>query len=434
MNSHIIAEIVAVVILVFFSAYFSATETAFTSLNRIKLKNMASEGNKKAELVLQLEAEYDKLLTTILVGNNIVNIAMTATATVLFVDLLGGYGATVATVVITIVVLIFGEISPKNIAKEKPEAFSMLSAPAIRVMILILTPINFLFTKWKRFLSKIFKLGGDHTITEDELLTIVEEAETGGSIDNEQSELIQNAIEFNDLEAWDVLTPRVRMKAVEVKTSKEDLAELFKATGFSRFPVYEEDIDHILGVVNQKDFHNYVATTNRSINEFIKPVVFVPGGVKASALLKKMQQMKAHLAIVIDEYGGTEGLVTMEDIIEELVGDIYDEHDAVMSQEIIPLQNGSFRVRGSANIEKVLDYFDIDEEMEAQTVNGWVVRNLDKLPKKNDSFQQQIDDKLMKVRVTKADDRRAREINLVVESVEDETDKLKKEKRERKGD
>lgn len=434
MDSNIIADIVAIVILVFFSAYFSATETAFTSLNRIKMKNMASEGNKKAELVLQLESKYDKLLTTILVGNNIVNIAMTAIATVLFVKLLGGYGATVSTVVITIVVLIFGEISPKNIAKEKPESFSMVSAPFIRVLMLILTPINFLFTQWKKILSKLFKLGGDHTITEDELLTIVEEAETGGSIDNEQSELIQNAIEFNDLEAWDVLTPRVEMKAIEVKTSKEKLAELFKETGFSRFPVYEEDADHILGVINQKDFHNYVTGTNRSITEFIKPVVFVPGGVKASALLKKMQQMKAHMAIVIDEYGGTEGLVTMEDIIEELVGEIYDEHDAVMSQEIIPLQNGSFRVKGSANIEKVLDYFDIDEDMEAQTVNGWVVRNLDKLPEKNDSFQQQIDNKLMKVRVTKADDRKAREINLVVESVEDDTDKLKREKRDRKGE
>ena len=223
MDSHIITDIVVIVILVFFSAYFSATETAFTSLNRIKMKNMASEGNKKAELVLQLESKYDKLLTTILVGNNIVNIAMTATATVLFVELLGGYGATVSTVVITIVVLIFGEISPKNIAKEKPEAFSMFSAPVIRVLMLILTPINFLFTQWKKILSKLFKLGGDHTITEDELLTIVEEAETGGSIDNEQSELIQNAIEFNDLEAWDVLTPRVEMKAIEVKTSKDCL-------------------------------------------------------------------------------------------------------------------------------------------------------------------------------------------------------------------
>lgn len=434
MDSHIITDILAIIFLVAFSAYFSATETAFTSLNRIKMKNMAAEGDRKAALVLQMEANYDKLLTTILIGNNIVNIAMTAIATLLFVELLGAYGATVSTVVITVVVLIFGEISPKNVAKEKPESFSMFSAPLISVMMKLLTPVTWLFTQWKKILTKIFNLGGDHTITEDELLTIVEEAETGGSIDNEQSELIQNAIEFNELEAWDVLTPRIEMKAIEVKSSKEELAALFKETGYSRVPVYEEDADHILGIINQKDFHNYVVGTNKAITDYIKPVVFVPGGVKASALLKKMQQMKAHLAIVIDEYGGTEGLVTMEDIIEELVGDIYDEHDAVMSQEIIPLQNGSYRVKCNANIDKVLDYFDIDEEMDAQTVNGWVVRNLDKLAEKNDSFQQQIDDKIFKVRVTKADERRALEINLVVEEVIYEDDKTKKDWKDKKGE
>lgn len=426
MDGNILIKVIEIIVLVMFSGYFSATETAFTSLNKIKMKNMANEGNKKAELVLELESKYDKLLTTILIGNNIVNIGMTAIATVLFIELFGAYGATLSTIVITVVVLIFGEISPKNVAKEMPERFSMFSAPLINAMMTILTPVTWLFTQWKKLLTKVFKLGGDHAITEDELLTIVEEAETGGSIDNEQSELIQNAIEFNDLEAWDVLTPRIEMKAIEVKTSKEELAQLFKDTGFSRFPVYEEEIDHIIGVVNQKDFHNYVVGTNKSVTDYIKPVVFVPGGIKASALLKKMQQMKTHIAIVIDEYGGTEGLITMEDIIEELVGEIYDEHDAVMSQEIIPLTNDSYRVKCNANIEKVLDYFDVEEEMDAQTVNGWVVRNLDKLPEKNDKFQQQIDNKLFKVRVTKADERRALEINLVVETVEPEDDKKDK--------
>lgn len=429
MDSSIVISIIEIMVLVMLSGYFSATETAFTSVNKIKLKNQANEGDKKAALVLELEAKYDKLLTTILVGNNIVNIAMTAIATVLFVELFGAYGATLSTIVITIVVLIFGEISPKNIAKEKPEVFSKMSAPIIKVLMILLTPVNFLFTQWKKLLTKMFKLGGDHTITEDELLTIVEEAETGGSIDNEQSELIQNAIEFNDLEAWDVLTPRIDMKAIEVHTSKDELAEMFKETGFSRFPVYEDEIDHIIGVINQKDFHNYVVGSNKSVTDYIKPVVFVPGGIKASALLKKMQQMKTHIAIVVDEYGGTEGLITMEDIIEELVGEIYDEHDAVMSQEIIPLTNDSFRVKCNANIEKVLDYFDVDEEMPFQTVNGWVVRNLDKLPVKGDTFEQQIDNKLFKVRVTKADDRRALEINLVAETVEPDD-----EKKEKKGE
>ena len=423
MESHIIVDIAVIVILVVLSAYFSATETAFTSLNRIKMKNLAADGNKRAGLVLRLEENYDKLLTTILIGNNIVNITMTAISTLLFVELFGAYGPTLSTVVITVVVLIFGETTPKGIAKESAESFSLFSGPVIRVLMVLLTPVNFLFTKWKQLMAKIFKFGDDRTITEDELLTIVEEAENVGGIDNEQSELIQNAIEFNELTAWDVLTPRVDMEAIDVEDSKEEVAKLFKKTGFSRLPVYEDDIDKIMGVLNQKDFHNYIVGTNKNISDYVMPVVFVAGAIKVSALLKKMQQMKTHLAIVIDEYGGTEGLVTMEDIIEELVGEIYDEHDAVMSQEIIPLQNGSYRVKCNASIAKVFDFFDIEEEMDVQTVNGWVVVQLDKLPVKNDTFQQQIDENLLKVRITKADDRRALEINLVVEELEPEEER-----------
>lgn len=423
METHLIVDIAAIVALIALSAYFSATETAFTSLNRIRVKNMAGEGNKRAELVLQLEENYDKLLTTILIGNNIVNITMTAIATLLFVELFGAYGPTLSTIVITVVVLIFGEISPKSIAKESAESFSMTTAPVIRALMVLLTPVNFIFTKWKQLLARLFNLGNDRTITEDELLTLVEEAETIGGIDNEQSELIQNAIEFNDLTAWDVLTPRVDMVAIEAADPKEEVAKLFKDTGFSRIPVYEDDIDKIMGVLNQKDFHNYIAGTNKNISDYVTPVVFVAGAIKVSALLKKMQQMKTHMAIVIDEYGGTEGLVTMEDIIEELVGEIYDEHDAVMSQEIIPLQNGSYRIKCNASIAKVLDFFDIEEEMDVQTVNGWVVVQLDKLPVKNDTFRQQFDDKLLNVRVTKADERKALEINLVVEEITPEEEK-----------
>lgn len=196
---------------------------------------------------------------------------------------------------------------------------------------------------------------------------------------------------------------------------------LFKETGYSRLPVYEEEIDKIIGVINQKDFHNYIAGTNRNIADYVMPVVFVSTAIKISDLLKKMQQLKTHMAIVIDEYGGTEGLVTMEDIIEELVGEIFDEHDVVISKDIMPLQNGSFRVKCSANISKVFDYFEVEEVPDVMTVNGWVVLELDKLPSRNDSFERIIEDKKLTVRVTKADDRKAIEINLRVENVE--TDK-----------
>ena len=247
----------------------------------------------------------------------------------------------------------------------------MRSAPVIRVFMIILTPVNFVFTKWKLFLSKMFKQGDSQSITEDELITIVEEAETEGSIDNEQSELIQNAIEFNDLTAAEVMTPRVDITAVDLDDIEDaEIGEIFRETGFSRLPAYEHDLDNILGIINQKDYHNYVVGTEKTVSDFIKPVVFVVETMKISELLKKMQHMKTHLAVIVDEYGGTEGIVTIEDIVEELVGEIYDEHDAVMSQEIIPLQNGSYRIISSANISKVLDYFGITEEQNVVTVNG----------------------------------------------------------------
>jgi len=416
-------QIILIIILIIFSAYFSATETAFTSVNRIKMKSLASDGDAKAERVLSLSERFDKLLTTILVGNNIVNIWMTAIATALFIQLYGKHGATIATVVITLVVLIFGEITPKNIAKEKSESFSKFSAPIISFFMTILTPINFIFTKWKEFIAKIFNLGREEAITDDEIMTMVEEAETGGSIDEHRSELIQNAIAFDELTAEDVMTPRPDMVAVDTEITQEELNQIFKETGYSRLPVYEEDIDHILGVINQKDYHNQIAGTDRKIVDFIIPVVFVGESMKIFDLLRKMQQMKTHMAIVIDEYGGTEGLVTMEDMIEELVGEIYDEHDVVISKEIMPLQNGSYRVQASANLSRIFDYLDVDADVqEVNTVNGWVAMNLDHLPARDDRFQTQIGDKNLKVRVTKADDRKAIEINLVCEEIEETED------------
>lgn len=416
-------QIIAIIILIIFSAYFSATETAFTSMNKIKLKTMAGDGNERAQKVLELEERYDKLLTTILIGNNVVNISMTAIATVLFMGILANQGATVSTVVITVVVLVFGEITPKNIAKEKPESFAMFSAPIISFFMTILTPVNFLFTEWKKLIIKLFKLTKSDAITDDEILTMVEEAETGGGIDGERSELIQNAIEFDELTAEEVMTPRPEMIAVDTECSKDELARIFEETGFSRLPVYEEEIDKIIGIINQKDFFYHLQGNDKKISDYVSPVVFVAETMKIFDLLRKMQQQQTHMAIVIDEYGGTSGLVTMEDMIEELVGEIYDEFDVIVNKEIMPLQNGSYRVQCSANLSKVLDYFGIDEEIpEVNTVNGFVAMMLDHLPNKDDRFETIIDYKRLKVRVTKADDRKALEINLVVEDTRSEED------------
>lgn len=406
--------------LIILSAYFSATETAFTSVNRIKLKNMAGDGNMRAKKVLLLEERYDTLLSTILVGNNIANIATTAIATVFFVNLYGRYGPTISTIVITVTVLIFGEISPKNLAKEYPEKFAMFSAPLISLLMTVFTPINWIFAQWKKLLRLIFKVNLDKGITEEEIKTLVEEAATEGNIMSEQEELIQNAIDFSDLEAWDVLTPRVDIKAIEIDDIKEDVGMLFKDTGFSRMPVYEDDLDNILGVLNQKDFHNFISGTEKTIADYVKPVVFVAGSMKCADLLKKLQANKTQIAIVVDEYGGTEGLVTMEDIIEELVGEIYDEHDAVETEGIIPLRNGSFRVMGNTNVEKMFDYFDEEIDMSAITVNGWLILQIDKLPESGDEFEYDAGNKIFRGKVTKADSRKALEINLKVEEKQEE--------------
>lgn len=410
--------VILIIIFLIFSAFFSATETAFTSLNRVRLKNRANDGDKRAKETLELSLDYNKLLSTILIGNNIVNIALTATATLLFIRLYGSYGPTISTVVTTVIVLVFGEISPKNLAKESPEKFAMFATPATRFFMVLFTPLNWLFGQLKVLLSKLFKISSDDGITEEEILTMVEEAETEGRIEADQSELIQNAIEFNELEAWDVITPRVDIVAIDVEATKKETAKIFAETGFSRVPVYDGDLDRILGILNQKDFHNYVDGSKETISDYIKPVIYVAGSMKAAVLLKRLQVNKSHMAIIVDEYGGTAGLVTMEDIIEELIGDIYDEYDEEESSDIIQLQDGSYRVMCNANVEKMFDYFGEELELDVNTVNGWVVLQLDNLPKSGDSFVYETDDKIFRGKVTKADDKKAIEINLRVENKE----------------
>lgn len=412
-----LSKIIIMVVLLFFSAYFSATETAFTSVNRIRIKNLANDGDKRANRVLELLEDYDKILSTILVGNNIVNIVLTAIATLFFIEYYPTNGAAVSTIVVTIVVLIFGEISPKGLAKDSAEKFAMFSAPFLKFFMIVLAPANWFFGLWKKLLTLIFHTTDENLITEDELITIVEEAETEGGINEEQSELIQNAIEFNDLEAMDVLKPRVDIEAIEIDATKEEIEEIFLKTGFSRLPVYEDDLDTILGVLNQKDYHNFIKGTNEDIRKYITPVVFVPESIKIAQLLKRLQQEKAHMAIVVDEYGGTSGLVTMEDIIEELVGEIYDEHDQEEQAEIIKRKDGSYKIQASANLDKVFDYFGVEEEHDVNTVNGWVVVELDKLPKVGDKFTYTADYKKFDVIVIKADGKKAQEIVMRVEDL-----------------
>ena len=390
MDSHSTTMILVLVCLVFLSAYFSATETAFSSLNRIRLKNMASGGNRRAQTALSLSENYDELLSTILVGNNIVNIASTSIATTLFVAALGGSaGPTVSTVVMTVVVLFFGEVRPKSLANEYAESFAMFSAPLLRVLVVVLKPVNFLFTQLKKGLHKIFRVKSDYSMTDSELLTIVEEAEQGGGIDEDEGAMLRNVIEFDDIEAIDIMTPRVDVEAVSFDAKKNDVAALFRSTGFSRLPVYKETIDSIIGVIHEKDFYSFVWDTQQEIDSIIKPAEFIPPSMKVSALLKSLQQSKSHIAVIIDEFGGTEGIVTLEDVLEELVGEIWDEHDRVVQQGFQKVKEGEYRVFCSADLDDLFAFFHISCETEASTINGWILENLDRIPAEGDVFAYQ---------------------------------------------
>lgn len=405
-----ISSILILVLLITMSAYFSATETAYSSLNKIKLKSIANKGNKKAKLALELSEKYDSVISTILIGNNIVNIATASLATVLFTKLLGGSGVTVSTIVMTILILIFGEISPKSIAKDIPESFAIVSAPLLNAFCIILKPVNNLFCLWKKVISKVFKIQKHSGITEDEILTIAEEAENEGGINPQQLEIIKSAIELNDQEVIEAFTPRVDMVAIKDSCSKEELLNLFIESGFSRIPVYHDNIDNVIGIINEKDLINIVVNNkNEEISSIIKPLNVIQPHMKLSQLLKVLQNNKSHMALIADEYGGTMGIITLEDILEELVGEIWDEHDKVVN-DIEKIAEDEYIVRGNANIEKVLEEFDLEEEYEVNSVNGWVMQQFGKIPKVGESFEY----KNLKIVVQKATKRCVLEIRITV--------------------
>ena len=400
----------ALAVLVTFSAYFSATETAYTSLNRIRMRSRAEGGDRRAALALRLSEDYDRFLSTILIGNNIVNISASTIGTVLFTKHVGtAYGPLVSTIVLTVVILIFGEISPKSLAKEHAESFAMFSAPFLRVFLLVLRPVNFLFAQWKRLLSRVFRHSDDEGITEEELVTMVDQAENEGGLDQDESELIRSAIEFSDLEVEEILTPRVDIVAVEDTATMDEIAKVFAESGYSRLPVYQEDIDNIVGVIHEKDFHAARYHGQNDVSAIVSNVLYTTATTKISDLLRILQKAKAHMVIVVDEYGGTEGLCTLEDIVEELVGEIWDEHDEVI-EEFKKQEDGSYLISCSADLTDLFDLFSIKGECDANTISGWVMEQIGRIPEEGDRFTSDGLD----VTVTKVDHRRVLEIRVVV--------------------
>ncbi len=407
------------------SGYFSATETAFLSINKTKLKTMVENGNKRAALVLKLSDKYDRLISTILIGNNIVNILLSSIGTILFIDIMKSQdmGSLMSTIVCTVVVLIFGEITPKNLAKYYPEAFAMFSAPIIRFIGWVLLPFNFIFSGVSRLL-RLFSPKEEEKMSQEELLMFVEEVQQEGSIDDDEGDLLRNAIEFTDRKAEDILTHRIEIEAVSTEASKEEIADVFSKTRFSRLLVYNESIDDVVGVIHQKDFYVGGGITGKSLKEIMSEPVFIHKSEKIIDLLKTLQKNKSHIAVVVDEYGGTLGLVTMEDILEELVGDIWDEHDEVI-EEYKQIADDAFIVDCSVNFEDFCDKFEIESDSDSISLGGWIMEQLGKIPVKGDHF----DFEHLNFRVTKADAHRVFSVKVTIgEKIDEDDEKEKKDK------
>ena len=407
MNEGSISSILIIVLLLLCSAYFSATETAFSSLNKTRLRALAEKGSQRAAQTLRLSEDYDRLLSTILVGNNVVNLAASSISTLLFLGLLPDIGATVSTIVITVVVLIFGEISPKSLAKENPEKFAMLSTPVIRVLIWVMTPVNFLFAQWKKLLSRLFKGDDRRKMTQDELLMLVEEVAQDGSLEEHEGDLLRSAIEFSERDAEDIPTPRSDLEAVPLSASKEEVARVFSESRYSRLPVYDGSVDNIVGVLHQKDFYTGTGVSPRPLTELMKEPVYVPQSVKINDLLRVLQKHKAHVAVVSDEYGGTLGIVTMEDILEELVGDIWDEHDEVVEQ-FRKVGEDTYRVLCSTDLYELDRFFQLDVKSDCTSISGWVMEQLGRIPEVGDRFAYED----LQVTVTETDHHRVMEVEI----------------------
>ena len=383
-SQNITIYVIILVALLILSAFFSATETAFTSLNRTRLKLLADDGKKSAKKALKHADNYDRLLYTILIGNNIVNLTLATISTLLFSSIITNsesLSATLSTIISTVAVLIFGEVTPKTLAKEFPEKVAMFVAPIMDFFTIILYPLNLVFTGWKLLLKKIFKFKSEDVITEQELLTYVEEANEDGTLDNNETELISSAIEFNDAEVGDILVPRVNVIAVEENTPMKDIRLVFSEHGFSRLPVYRGSIDTIIGMIHEKDFYAAYTSGATDIKGIVTSMALATEHMKISDLLRSMQKQKVHMATVVDEYGGTLGIVTLEDILEELVGEIWDEHNEVVDY-FTKLDDEHYLVDGNAELSEFCEIFsqEEDEESDSNTVSGWIIERSGDIP------------------------------------------------------
>jgi len=402
------------------SAFFSLSETSFTSMNRIRMKNYAKEGNKKAEKAIRISENYDRLLTTILVGNTFVNIAAATISALLFAVFIldANVSAAVSTLVLTLILLTFGEVTPKCIAKERPEKIAMRVAGALSVLIVVFYPLSIIFLGLRKLLTRSIPEEDAPTITEEELIVMIDEIREEGTIEKRESDLIKSAIEFDEITVSEMCTPRVDVTALDVKSDRDKIKSTFIETGFSRIPVYRDTVDQIIGVIYIKDFYNLLFDSDSAkMEDVIRPIKFVPATMKISVLLKDFQKSKAHMAVVIDEYGGTVGIVTLEDAVEELIGEIWDESDEI-EHKIVENADGSYLVHGDVHMDDLTEFGikpDL-EDFEGDTIGGLILYKLGRIPTSGDV----IDMETAMITVKSVKNRRIREV-LIRKAEKEET-------------
>lgn len=411
------SRVIIIIALLAMSAVFSGAETAFSSVNKIRLKNYAAQGNKRAEKALKIANSFDNALTTILIGNNIVNILSTSISTVLFTELLGPGGVGAATAVMTVLVLIFGEITPKSYAKSHAESVSLVMAEPLWILIKLLTPVVALF----RILQNAMKPKEEQpTVTEDELKYMIEEIEEQGVLEEQESDLVRSALEFDEITVDEILIPRVNVVAVERNEDFNKIKDIFLTEMYSRLPVYEKSVDNIIGIITNKSFFRLVNEGKEDISEIIQDVIHLSDLKLISEALKEMQKNKMHMAVVLDQYGGTKGIITMEDIIEELVGEIYDENDEVIDT-FIKTGEDEYEVSGELSIGDLLENLGLPEneiESSGNTVGGWVMELLGHVAQEGETAESGA----FRLTVISVEDKKIQKIRLVISTADEEED------------
>jgi CBS domain containing-hemolysin-like protein len=409
MDTQNIGRIVIIIITIVFSALFSSCETAFSSVNKIRLKNYAAQGNKRAEKALKIANSFEDALTTVLVGNNIVNITMASVGTILFTSLFGSKGVGISTAVITVLVLIFGEVLPKSFAKQNAEKLALIFAGPLSALIFIFKPIVLFFN----LLASVLKSDKtEPTVTEDELKYIIDEIEEQGVLEEQESDLVKSALEFDEITVNEILIPRIKVVGIEKSSSIEDIKNLFIEEMYSRLPVYDKSLDNIIGMITNKRFFKMLSQGGNDISEIIQDVAHFSDLKLISEALRDMQRLKTHLAVVLDQYGGTKGIITLEDIIEELVGEIYDENDEII-HNFIKISDTEFEIAGDMSISDMLEEIGLEEtaiESTYTSVGGWVTELLEHIPEENETAEYGI----FKITVLKVREQSVEKLNIKI--------------------